>query len=305
MTYASDRAFREALETRLSTAAGSRSGISRLRKRVVFERLLARLHAVASGAWVLKGGFALELRLGDAARTTRDVDVDWALQEAEAVEMLLDAAALVLDDRFGFAVRPSRPSDDVNGRGQRWAVTATLAGREFERVSIDVGFATGPVLAPDAIASSRLLDFAGIEPLLVPAIAIEQHIAEKLHAYTRRYAGNQSTSRVKDLVDLVVIAHTTVVDAERLVTATGGIFDRRASHPAPRSLAAPPRDWVAGWRQRAAGVPAEDDPVAGHATAAALLDPVLSGAVESGTWGPQELHWGRSSRRRSTRTNGA
>ena len=42
----------------------------------------------------------------------------------------------------------------------------------------------------------------------VPAVAIEQHIAEKLHAYTRTYAADMPSSRVKDLVDLVVIAHT-------------------------------------------------------------------------------------------------
>jgi len=38
--------------------------VSRLRKRIVFERLLARLVVHAPGEWVLKGGFALELRLG-------------------------------------------------------------------------------------------------------------------------------------------------------------------------------------------------------------------------------------------------
>lgn len=89
MTYTSDSAFREALEARLNATADDRSGISRLRKRVVFERLLARLQVAAPGTWVLKGGFALELRLGGAARTTRDIDIDSSLQEEQAVELLL------------------------------------------------------------------------------------------------------------------------------------------------------------------------------------------------------------------------
>jgi len=37
--------------------------IARERKRVAFDRLLARLIAVAPGRWILKGGFALDLRL--------------------------------------------------------------------------------------------------------------------------------------------------------------------------------------------------------------------------------------------------
>jgi hypothetical protein len=55
--------FRTALEARLKTAQSEHSGLSRLRKRVVFERLLARLNVVAPDGWVLKGGFALELAL--------------------------------------------------------------------------------------------------------------------------------------------------------------------------------------------------------------------------------------------------
>jgi hypothetical protein len=71
----------------------------------VFERLLARLQAVAPEGWYLKGGFALELRLGARARTTKDVDIDWTLGESEATELLLDAAARELDDWFVFDVQ--------------------------------------------------------------------------------------------------------------------------------------------------------------------------------------------------------
>lgn len=239
-----------------------------------------------------QGGFALELRLGGAARTTRDIDIDSSLQEEQAVELLLDAAELVLEDRFRFSIRPSRTQDDFEGRGQRWAVTASLAGREFERVAIDIGFTTEPVLRPDTITSSQLLDFAGIEPLLIPTVAIEQHIAEKLHAYTRTYAGNQPSSRVKDLVDLAVIAHTTTVDAERLTIAISEIFARRGTHPVPATSPSPPDDWASGWRQRAAGVPVEVDPVAGHKTVAAMLDPILSEQRErQKSWDSVELSW--------------
>ena len=40
------------------------------RKRVAFDRLLARLAATAPDRWLLKGGFALDLRLAERARST-------------------------------------------------------------------------------------------------------------------------------------------------------------------------------------------------------------------------------------------
>jgi hypothetical protein len=291
MKYRTAAAFRTALEARLKAEKHDGVGISRLRKRVVFERLLARLQVVAPDAWVLKGGFALELRLGGSARTTKDIDIDWNVDEQEAVELLLDAAALRLDDLFEFSVERSRMDDDLLGGGQRWTLTARLAGRDFERMAIDIGFATTPVLEPETVTSSHLLDFADVEALRVPALAIEQHVAEKLHAYTRTYASDKPSSRVKDLVDLVVIAYTTTIDAEKLERATGAIFERRATDPVPAAVPAPPVDWAPGWRRLVADLPVEGDVRAGYSAAAAFLDPVLARNVTSGRWDHDARDW--------------
>lgn len=155
-------------------------------------------------ALVLKGGFALELRLGSIARSTKDADFEWRLAEEEAVEMLLDAAALDLEDRFTFALERADEETDLPGGGQRWRVTATLAGRVFERAVIDVAFAAAPVHAPDEIATSTVLEFADIAGVPVD----------------------------------VVIANTSTVDAPRLSEAINVIFDRRAEHDVPTALPA-------------------------------------------------------------------
>lgn len=105
MRYATAEAFRAALEDRLKNAENETVGISRLRKRVVFERLLARLTAQAEGEWVLKGGFALELRLDELSRSTKDIDIDWSLGEEDATERLLDAADLDVGDMFEFRLQ--------------------------------------------------------------------------------------------------------------------------------------------------------------------------------------------------------
>ena len=75
MKYATGADFRRALETRLRTLS-QRDGapLARLRKFIAFDRLLARLLYAEPEAWVLKGGLALQLRLGQRARTTKDMD---------------------------------------------------------------------------------------------------------------------------------------------------------------------------------------------------------------------------------------
>ncbi len=76
MRYATPEAFRAALDQRLKNHA-AQTGIPlvRLRKTIAFDRFLARLVAVASDRWVLKGALALDFRLGSGTRTTKDIDL--------------------------------------------------------------------------------------------------------------------------------------------------------------------------------------------------------------------------------------
>ena len=114
-TYATAGAFRRALEERLKrTAQADQIDINRLRRQVAFDRLLARLFQESSVPWVLKGGYALELRF-KAARST--VDIDLALQEVAATsrsgdtnrvvrEMLQAVAGISLGDWFEYTIGP-------------------------------------------------------------------------------------------------------------------------------------------------------------------------------------------------------
>jgi len=74
LTYATPQALRTALEDRLrNRSAATGIALDRLRRRVLFERVVARLEAADPGDWVLKGGMALEVRLHDDARLTKDI----------------------------------------------------------------------------------------------------------------------------------------------------------------------------------------------------------------------------------------
>jgi hypothetical protein len=74
-TYATAGAFRRSLEERLkSMSQAEQVDINRLRRQVSFDRLLARLFRDDTAPWVLKGGYALELRF-KSARSTIDIDL--------------------------------------------------------------------------------------------------------------------------------------------------------------------------------------------------------------------------------------
>jgi hypothetical protein len=67
--------MRTALETRLNKLAFNLGlDVQRLRRQVAFDRLLCRLFAGPDPPWLLKGGYAMELRM-QSARTTRDIDL--------------------------------------------------------------------------------------------------------------------------------------------------------------------------------------------------------------------------------------
>jgi hypothetical protein len=75
LKYQSGAAFRQALEQPLLVQSRDKgTSLVRLRKAVVFDRLLARLVIAAPDLWVLKGTLALDFRLGERTRTTKDMD---------------------------------------------------------------------------------------------------------------------------------------------------------------------------------------------------------------------------------------
>jgi hypothetical protein len=159
------------------------------------------------------------------------------------------AQSLDLGDFFAFQVERTTKLDRlVDGIAVRYRVTANLEGRRFEHVTLDVGFDQEIVAPPDLLTGPDYFAFAGIPPVVVPALPLEQHIAEKLHAYSRIYADGRQSTRVKDLIDLVLIAEHATVEAERLQRAIDLTFSSRSSQAVPTAVPAPPSAWVTPYR---------------------------------------------------------
>jgi Nucleotidyl transferase AbiEii toxin, Type IV TA system len=293
MKYTSAAAFRQALEERLKNEAASTGlGLPRLRKRVAFELFLRRLLVVAPDRWVLKGALALDFRLTIATRSTKDIDLGRDDDEQAAIHDITAAQQLAMDDYFTFAAARTDELEDTDEfSAVRFHVTAQLAGRTFEQFLVDIGFSEKISWTPDTIHTSHSLAFAGIEPLALPAIPIPQHLAEKVHAYTRTYGQSRKPStRPKDLVDILLIERSATIKANDLRHALQSTFAERARQPLPTALPPPPATWADPYKRLATSVEVESDLSAALARAAAFLDPVLAGHAH-GQWDTQRGEW--------------
>ena len=238
--YATPGALRAALEARLNEMS-RRDGVDlqRLRRQVAFDRLLARMFERSQpirDGWVLKGGYALEMRFHQA-RSTRDLDLTVRTTEASAAdrplrERLQDAAAVPLPDFFTFIVGEAMAElNQAPEGGARFPVDARLDGRTFVRFHVDLGVGDEVLEPLEIIMGEDWLGFAGIPAASVPALSAEQHWAEKFHAYTPpRDAAN---SRVRDLVDLALIIDRQEMSGDRIRAAVKGHV--RASAHTPSS----------------------------------------------------------------------
>lgn len=250
--YATAAAFRTALEARLNEQA-RHDGVDlhRLRRQVAFDRLLARMfdrsQPVRDG-WVLKGGYALEMRF-HMARSTKDLDltvrsVQGSAEDSIALrERLQLAASTELPDFFMFIVGEAMAElNQAPEGGARFPVDARLDGRTFAKFHVDLGVGDEVLEPLESVEGEDWLGFAGIPAVVVPALSVEQHWAEKFHAYTR--PRETPNSRVRDLVDLVLILQHEAPATERVRAAVDATFRRRGTHSAPDVVPEPPSVWA-------------------------------------------------------------
>lgn len=113
----------------------------------------------------------------------------------------------------------------------------------YARFHIDVGCGDAHLGKPERLVGDDLLAFAGIDPATVFAISKAQQFAEKVHAYTFPWVGRLNT-RTKDLVDLVLLIDRGLLEVENIRTALEATFTTWATHPLPKALLPPPKQWA-------------------------------------------------------------
>jgi hypothetical protein len=251
-TFKSSQDFRKSLEARLQRIAKEKGiDLQRIRRQVAFDRFLARLFTQPETPLFLKGGYAMELRLS-SARTTKDIDLTY-LQRVKSQDDSLPAlilndlqqlAAVDLGDYFSYALGEAQLEDLDNAPygGARYPISSFIDGKLFVRFHLDVG---GDVLtsSTETLLTPDWLNFCGISAPSVKLISIEQQFAEKIHAYTLP-RGDRLNSRVKDLVDVLLLMRMRTLDLEKLSINLQKVFKIRNTHPLPLHLPEPPHEWI-------------------------------------------------------------
>lgn len=253
-------ALRRALETRLKLESEDTGGdLGRLRRRVVFDRLAVRLSVDDGTQWILKGGAALEFRLKGRARATKDLDLAVTSGSTDGPtmrELLIDALSEDPDgDWFSFRVKePTALAADGAGRGAwRFSVEAWLAGKVFASIRLDIAARADELAVTEQLELPGTLSFADIPARSIETVERRQHFAEKLHALTRDY-GDRPNTRIKDLVDLVLLIEDGLQPERILVDVVRHVFTIRDTHPCPDTIPDPPPRWRTDYPELADGL---------------------------------------------------
>lgn len=267
-----------------------------------FDRFLSRVFADGERSeWLLKGGMSMLARV-PRSRTTKDVDLaaQQAADLAQAERLLSALVAADLGDHLTFRLIRSEPTglgDNQPGVATRRFVYVCLdiqTDRQIDTMTVDVVVGPMPVGRPEVIEPANRLHLR--RPLVTypyRLYPIADQIADKVCAtMDTNYPGGKRSSRVKDLVDLVVLTHTQSVDLHELRRAIAA--KRALGGIEPFEHFEIPADWSRTYPTTAKGVPIAASFTATTAAdvVAAFIDPAL-GVSAGGTaiWDPQELVW--------------
>jgi hypothetical protein len=230
---------------RLVNEYGRSRGIAvgRVRRRLSVLTLIGALDRVRDdegSRFLVKGGISMEIRLGLAARATKDVDIVFRGDSEQLLQALDDAFATPY---AGFDFRRKTPLEPIRETGShRFEVQVSFRGKSWETLQVEVA---GPEvdeveLVPAAI---DLADFTLDGPEEVPCLSLRFQIAQKLHAVTERPTDGRLNYRYWDVIDLILLKPL-VRDLTAVRAACLEVFGLRATHAWPPSL-----DIVDRWRE--------------------------------------------------------
>lgn len=241
---ASQSERRRALERRITTLSKERgTTAARLRRLVGFSVLCETLsEAAARGVipfFFVKGGVAIELRLGLLARATRDLDIGLCAPPAELLPFF-DAA---LEVGFGdFRLRRRGEARALDNGALALEISIEYLGRPWATVDVDLSPAIADV-ETDPVPPIALTELGLESPRFVPCLAVPAQIAQKIHALTEPEPRGRPNPRARDVLDVLLLAQRPEVDPSAIRAACERIFAERAAHTWPVSSFTFPPGW--------------------------------------------------------------
>jgi hypothetical protein len=204
--------------------------------------------------FLLKGGVAMELRVGARARASKDFDTAFR-DDMSRLEDLLAAASV---HEHGIFRLTAGAASAIGPTGAvRIPIRIALAHYDWGTVDLEVSPAEG------GSRSSSGIEYAAPAPALsvfglpdgprVPLFPLPYQVAQKLHACTEVREGHDN-DRFRDLIDLLLLEE--VLDAADLVPvrlACEEVFGLRGRHAWPPMIHVYPL-WPEGYRALASGM---------------------------------------------------
>ena len=259
-----------------------------------YSRFLHRLFADPSSDFVLKGGMSLLARIPNA-RTTRDIDVSVGGDKMldDGISAMKRAVAVNAGDHLFFEYAEDAPitgqGDDALFTGRRLFFDVYGGGLKVDRIQVD--------LVAGCEISDTPIKYTPLNRIFVPGLEytdyllypIVDQIADKVSATIQQYHSG-SSSRMRDLVDLVLIALNESFSAEKLSAAFASKAFRSQSGTPSKFII--PDTWQSYQRALLKFVPNEfKDIDRSVELVSSMLNPILAGERKSGIWNPELLEW--------------
>ena len=262
-----------------------------------FHRLLCRVFADSNDSFVLKGGHGVLARTLDA-RATRDIDLLSTSDNLEgALADLRHLAQRDLGDFIFFEYEDAEPikADDEYRSGISVRFVPVMGVKRMQPISIDLVVDEVPLEGAEPISPADRIDVKGLVTCDYLVYPVGAALADKLCALSERHNGRAS-SRVKDLVDIVVYALTCDIDGNDLQRRVRReIAVRKLELMGVFSL---PEEWGASQARQytklctQTGIPKDlHDIKEASKLAARLFDPALNQHCDGLRWSHADLDW--------------
>ncbi|MCL2137587.1 MAG: nucleotidyl transferase AbiEii/AbiGii toxin family protein [Coriobacteriia bacterium] len=261
-------------------------------------RLLARIFTNDTPSFVLKGGAGILARIPDARRT-RDIDLyasdDFEIDES--INELVKLASLDLGDFYRFElVSVNRYQQEATYRKViRLGFRGSIGAKQISSIfNIDLVFGCVPTAPIEKRLPKNLEGFpySEVEYYLYPLV---DHIADKVCAIVEKHGSGYSSSRVKDLVDLCVIALNESVRLRMLARALLSETNLRDLYPLYEFTI--PDEWSMNPQSAVKllgdlSMPNEFRSLRGaFVLAKSFIDPALQNTTEELSWNPGSQEW--------------
>lgn len=289
--YRTPESARRAVTDKLRAEAASGPWtLMDLQRQYAYDQLIERLYRI-DDKWVVKGATALLARR-ISVRHTIDIYLyrTGAINEVE--RLLREASTLDIGDWMHFEVGASVRIQASGAQGVRTRIRSFIGSKAWATFQADL-VADGVLMSaePDVVLPLTSVNIGNQMRTEWKAYPLVDHIADKICAILERHGGVSST-RYKDLVDLVAIIQRSEVLAKPQIIALSKEAERR-DLALPREFDVPDHElWRIGYQaesRRTVGLSASrlDEALA---LVSPFIDPLLVGTA-TGRWEPKALSW--------------